>query len=175
MVNTVSKEVQALIEELDLVPCGSDTDCKSYSLTVRDIVDSLEDLGYDCSIGDGYVTIDRDGDKYLVNCGQLPFISVSIGYDVADLEDKLESLGLASEDINRVWNLVKAIITPEGDTVLVVLDALHLDVSSFQQNIQYYLSQLSGASKALWDNYKVYESERMFRNLSKTKRQRRAS
>ena len=111
----------------------------------------------------------------MVNCGQLPFISVSIGYDVADLEDKLESLRLASEDINRVWNLVKAIITPEGDTVLVILDALHLDVSSFQQNIQYYLSQLSGASKALWDNYKVYESERMFRNLSKTKRQRRAS
>ena len=49
--------------------------------------------------------------------------------------------------------MVKSTIDPSGDRFIVYLNARHIDIDSFRQNIQYYIEQVMEASEGLRERY----------------------
>ena len=159
------QEVREMIEELDLVPVSYSAANYPQRLTGDDMLTILEALGYTCRLGEDFVNVETEGGKIQVNFDSLPMISITNGYRFDETSEGVNSIRQAAFEVTSYWDMVKALIDPTEGHLLISLDARHEDISSFQQNIQFYIKQVLGASKDLKERYRDYERERMLKGV----------
>ena len=165
-----SSDVQAIMDEMDLIPV-----CEQHTkaLTVESVESFLRGLGYNCHRGEDFIRIfinEEEGNIQL-NTDRLPLISITNGFRFDETGDEVQSIRNAAFDINDYWDMVKVAVDLSEGHLLIYLNARHEDVESFQKNIKYYIDQIIGASRDLRDRYLTYEQDRFIAGF-KTKTNR---
>lgn len=156
-----------MIDELDLVPVTNKVPVTSPRLSGEDVILILQDLGYDCKEGDGYVGLHTQDGYIQVNYHLLPILSVTNGFRLQETEEGLASIRKAAAEVTHDWDMVKVTVDRREEHLLIYLHARHADMASFRDNIQFYIEQVTGATRELRDAFNNYERERMlgsFRN-----------
>lgn len=167
-----SKEVQALMEDLDLIPAyGQDTDASARILHGESIVAILKDLDFACKTIDDFVLIETEEGKIEINFSRLPIVTVADRYRFNENEEGIKSMVEAANDINRYWDMVKVIVDEQEEQLLFYLDARHEDVASFRQSIRYYIEQILGAVKDFRERRNDYERDRVLRKYMSASKQ----
>ena len=167
-----SGEVQALMEDLDLIPAyGQDTDSSPHKLHGETIVAILKDFDFDCKTIDDFVLIETEEGKIEINYSRLPIVTIADRYRFNESEEGIKSMVMAANDINRYWDMVKAIVDEQEEQLLFYLDARHEDTVSFRHSIRYYLEQILGAVKDFRERRNDYERERVLRKYMTSSKQ----
>ena len=167
-----SREVQALMEDLDLIPVyGQDAGYSSHKLHGETVVAILKDLDFVCKTIDDFVLIETEEGKIEINYSRLPIVSVADRYRFNENEEGIKSMVDAANDINRYWDMVKVIVDEQEEQLLFYLDARHEDVASFRQSIRYYIEQILGAVKEFRERRNDYERDRVLRKYMSASKQ----
>jgi hypothetical protein len=165
----LSEEVKALMDDLELVPAiGSD---KSQKLSGKIIAAILEEYGYSCKMGEDFVMIETELGKLEVSFRQMPVITITNGYVLNESEEGMRSLKRAAADITMYWDMVKAVVDPEGEHLMIFIDARHEEVVSFRQSVRYYIEQIISATKDFKERYHNYERDRWVAGLKLSPKQ----
>lgn len=167
-----SREVQALMEDLDLIPAsGQDAGSSSHKLHGETVVAILKDLDFACKTIDDFVLIETEEGKIEINYSRLPIVTVADRYRFNENEEGIKSMVDAANDINRYWDMVKVIVDEQEEQLLFYLDARHEDAASFRQSIQYYIEQILGAVKDFRERRNDYERDRVLRRYLTSSKQ----
>ena len=167
-----SREVQALMEDLDLIPAsGQDAGSSSHKLHGETVVAILKDLDFACKTIDDFVLIETEEGKIEINYSRLPIVTVADRYRFNENEEGIKSMVDAANDINRYWDMVKVMVDEQEEQLLFYLDARHEDASSFRQSIQYYIEQILGAVKDFRERRNDYERDRVLRRYLTSSKQ----
>lgn len=164
----LSDGVFSMIDELDLVPVTNKVPVTSPRLVGEDVISILQDLGYDCKEGDGYVGLRTEDGYVQVNYTRLPILSVTNGFRLQETEEGLASITKAAAEVTHDWDMVKAIISSRKEHLLIYLQARHADLASFSDSIQFYIEQVIGATRNLREAFNNYERERMLSSFRNT-------
>ncbi len=159
------QEVRDLMDDLDLEPSPFHCEEMNSSLRGEDIFAALQETGYSCRQGEDFVCVETEEGKIYVNYDRLPIISITNGYRFEETEEGVNSIRRAAYEVTGAWDMVKAIVDPVEGHLLIYLNARHVDVASFHQNIQFYIEQVVEASKDLKERYHDHERDRILKGF----------
>lgn len=152
-------EVRSMVDEMDLIPVSV---LEPGRLDERMIMPILEEMGYKCQAGLDFVMVEtEEKERIQITYGRLPIISVIISFRLNETEESMECLRKAVLLLISTCDMIKAAISEDEKQLAIYLHARHTDVSSFKENIRYYIDSICAAADSLRESHREYYRDRM--------------